>query len=124
MHCTFGVPTSAKVATACLFKEERVTWSKSISRILDTPDLARAAVACDPTPPQPATIINDERSFANPSSLKNTRLRASCSRARSIQEMSKLAKVMKIKGLLSHLHHNHPAAISEQGRHFAHLRYS
>ena len=24
-QCTFGVPTSARVATACLFREERVT---------------------------------------------------------------------------------------------------
>lgn len=86
MQCTFGVPTSASVARACLFSEERVTWSKSISRILDTPERAREAAACDPTPPHPTTIIKDDRSLARPSSVRNTRFRASCSRIRSIPQ--------------------------------------
>jgi hypothetical protein len=32
--------TSANVARACRFNDDSVTWSKSMSRILDTPDLA------------------------------------------------------------------------------------
>jgi hypothetical protein len=78
-----GVPTSARVATACLFREESVTWSKSMSRIRETPERARAEVQWDPTPPHPTTITKASRSFDNPSSLRKTRLRASCSRMRS-----------------------------------------
>jgi hypothetical protein len=83
MQCTLGVPTSARVARACRFSEERVTWSKSMRRSLEAPERARAAVAWDPTPPQPTTMMNAERSFSRPSSLRKTRLRASCSRMRS-----------------------------------------
>lgn len=84
MQCTFGVPTSVNVATACLFRDDNVTWSKSMRRILETPDRASAATAWDPTPPQPTTIINDDRSFESPSSVRNERLRASCSRISSV----------------------------------------
>ena len=37
MHFTLGVPTSGSVAVACLFSDERVTWSKSTRRIFATP---------------------------------------------------------------------------------------
>jgi hypothetical protein len=80
---TFGVPTSARVATACRLREESVTWSKSMRRMYETPERARAAVQCDPTPPAPITIMNAERSFCNPASVRKTRFRASCSRMSS-----------------------------------------
>ena len=83
-QCTFGVPTSASVATACLFREDRVTWSKSMIRSFPAPDLARAAAAWEPTPPTPTMMMNALRSFFRPSSVRKTRLRASCSRISSI----------------------------------------
>ena len=83
MQWTLGVPTSARVATAWRFREERVTWSKSMRRSLETPERARAAVAWEPTPPQPTTMTKAERSLARPSSVRKTLLRASCSRIRS-----------------------------------------
>jgi len=82
--CTFEVPTSASVATAWRLREESVTWSKSISRILAHPERASAAVACEPTPPQPTTITKAFRSFDRPSSVRKTLFLASCSRMRSV----------------------------------------
>uniref|UniRef100_A0A2P2KR72 Uncharacterized protein MANES_17G002000 n=1 Tax=Rhizophora mucronata TaxID=61149 RepID=A0A2P2KR72_RHIMU len=38
-HSALGIPTSARVATACRFRDERETWSKSTRRSLPTPDL-------------------------------------------------------------------------------------
>mmetsp|Transcript_6371 Transcript_6371/g.15307 ORF Transcript_6371/g.15307 Transcript_6371/m.15307 type:complete len:326 (-) Transcript_6371:388-1365(-) len=38
-HVAFGSPTSERVATACLLRDDRVTWSKSIRRSFPTPDL-------------------------------------------------------------------------------------
>lgn len=35
---TLGRPTSSQVATACLLRDESVTWSKSITRSCFTPD--------------------------------------------------------------------------------------
>jgi hypothetical protein len=49
-----------------------------------TPERARAAVQCDPTPPQPTTITNAERNFERPTSVRKTRFRASCSRMSSV----------------------------------------
>ena len=78
-----GVPTSASVATACRLSEDSVTWSKSISLSLEHPERARAAVACDPTPPHPTTITKAFLSLAIPGSVRKTLFLASCSRMRS-----------------------------------------
>ena len=83
-QCTFGVPTSASVATACLFKLLNDTWSKSINRMCAAPERARAAAQCDPTPPQPTMTIFAFLSLESPASPRNTRLRASCSRMSSV----------------------------------------
>ena len=83
MAVTLGVPTSARVATAWRFSEERVTWSKSMRRIFETPERTSAAIAWEPTPPQPTTMMKEDLNFASPSSVRKTRLRASCSRMRS-----------------------------------------
>lgn len=83
MHCTLGMPTSASVATECRFSELSVTWSKSIKRMRDTPERASAETQCDPTPPRPTTTTKELRSLARPSSVRKTRLRASCSRMSS-----------------------------------------
>lgn len=45
-----GIPTSARVARACLFREDRDTWSKSIRRSFLTPDLSKRCAAWLPTP--------------------------------------------------------------------------
>lgn len=45
-----GVPTSARVATACRFRLERVTWSKSINRKRPTPERSSRCAAWLPTP--------------------------------------------------------------------------
>jgi hypothetical protein len=82
-QCTLGVPTSAKVATAWRLREDRVTWSKSISLSFEHPERASAAVACEPTPPHPTTITKAPLNFASPGSVRNTLFLASCSRMRS-----------------------------------------
>ena len=45
-----GMPTSARVAKACLFRDDSDTWSKSISRSFLTPDLSSKCAAWLPTP--------------------------------------------------------------------------
>jgi hypothetical protein len=82
-HCTLLNPTSASVATACLLSELSVTWSKSTNRIRPTPERARAEAQWDPTPPQPTTTTNEDRSFSRPSGVRKTLFRASCSRISS-----------------------------------------
>jgi hypothetical protein len=49
------VPTSVVSATACLLRDERVTWSKSMSLILLTPERMSILAAWLPTPPTPTT---------------------------------------------------------------------
>ncbi|RMZ67897.1 hypothetical protein GMOD_00003959 [Pyrenophora seminiperda CCB06] len=84
-QCTLGVPTSAKVATACRFREDNVTWSKSMSRIFEHPERARAAVACEPTPPHPTTTTKALRNLASPVSVRKTLFLANCSRIKSVK---------------------------------------
>jgi hypothetical protein len=55
-------------------------------RIFAHPERASAAVAWEPTPPQPTTTTNASRSFLRPSSVRKTLFLASCSRIRSIYQ--------------------------------------
>ena len=52
----FEIPTSALVAKACLFSDDRVTQSKSITRIRWIPERASKETQWEPTPPSPTTI--------------------------------------------------------------------
>ncbi|KAH3660163.1 hypothetical protein OGAPHI_007368 [Ogataea philodendri] len=69
---TLDVPTSLPIATECLLRDERVTWSKSIILTLETPDRTRAVTQLDPTPPAPTTTTNWSRTFFIPSSPRKT----------------------------------------------------
>jgi hypothetical protein len=50
MQADLEVPTSSRVATACLLSDDTVTWSKSISRSLPTPERSSRWAAWLPTP--------------------------------------------------------------------------
>ncbi|KAH3686406.1 hypothetical protein WICPIJ_002585 [Wickerhamomyces pijperi] len=66
-HSTLEVPTSSKVATECLLSEDRETWSKSMTLILETPALTNMVQTQEPTPPAPTTTMNWSRTASIPS---------------------------------------------------------
>mmetsp|Transcript_16056 Transcript_16056/g.40842 ORF Transcript_16056/g.40842 Transcript_16056/m.40842 type:complete len:204 (+) Transcript_16056:775-1386(+) len=75
----FGMPTSLRVARACRLSEESVTWSKSTSLSLPTPERSKKCAAWLPTPPSPTTTTKDLASFSWTSSPKNWMFLVSCS---------------------------------------------
>lgn len=64
-HYTFNKPTSSLTAKLCLFKLLILTVSKSIIRILFTPDLASMFTTWEPTPPTPNTITKEFYNLLN-----------------------------------------------------------
>jgi hypothetical protein len=56
-HSIFYLPTSSYVANACRFSEEYEIIPESIILKLLTPERARDAITCEPTPPTPNTIM-------------------------------------------------------------------
>lgn len=119
-QCTLGVPTSASVATAWRLRDERETWSKSIRRMVEAPERARAETQCEPTPPHPTTMKKALRSFVRPSSVRKTLFLASCSSMRSKRRVVREV-VCWAAGLYQYHRRNPPFVPSQPVLHSAHL---